>query len=123
MGCSSWFKTGIYDFYENGLEMVEYGGVKILMDKEGYWDITENCNDPRLEKYELIYATTFLRVPYDYIITYEMEVDPVYGLPTFFIKYNSQNCPFEEIVYGTRGDADKKEKRELFDKTKMRNLK
>ncbi len=123
VGCSSWFKTGIYDFYENGLEMVEYGGVKILMDKEGYWDITENCNDPRLEKYELIYATTFLRVPYDYIITYEMEVDPVYGLPTFFIKYNSQNCPFEEIVYGTRGDADKKEKRELFDKTKMRNLK
>jgi hypothetical protein len=122
-GCSSWFKTGIYDFYENGLEMIEYGGTKILMDQEGYWDIAETYNDPRLENYELTYATAFLRVPYDYIINYEMEVDPVYGLPTFYIKYNSQNCPFEEIVYGTRGDSDKKQKRKLFDKNKRRNLK
>lgn len=123
VGCSSWFKTSIYDFYENGLEMTEYGGVKILKDKEGYWDITEKYDDPRLQKYELIYATAFLRVPYDYIITYNMDVDPVYGLPTFFIKYNSRNCPFEEIVYGTRGDSNKKEKRKLFNKNKMRNLK
>jgi hypothetical protein len=122
-GCTSWFKVGIYDFYEKGLEFIQYGGTRILIDKEGYWDIVRSFDDPRKEKYQIENAMVYLRVPYDYIVKYDLNVDPVYGLPTFYIIYNNKNCPYEEIVYGTFGDAKKKEKRSLFDNHKMRNLK
>lgn len=123
VGCSSWFKAGLYDFYEKGIEFTQYGGSRVLFDKDGYWDLVKSFDDPREKKYQVENAVIYLRVPYDYIVKVDMNVDPVYGLPTFYIKYNSKNCPFEELVYGSWGNARKREKRKLFDKNKMKDLK
>lgn len=122
-GSRSWFKCSFYNFYENGLEFQAYGGVRILMDSNGYWEVINDLNDKRISKYELKYFSEFLRVPFNYIVKYDLEIDPVYGLPSFYIKYNSKNEAFEEIVYGINGDASKKQKRILLDKNKMTVLK
>jgi len=122
-GSSSWFKIGLWDFYENGLELLTFGGERIIMDENGYWEILEDSNDSRIEKYKLIRCSAFLKVPFNYIIKYDMEVDPFYGLPSFYLKYNSKNEAFEEITYGVLGNASEKKKRIIFDKNKMKKLK
>ncbi|MEP5341037.1 MAG: SMEK domain-containing protein [Algibacter sp.] len=122
-GSSSWFKIGLWDFYENGLELQAFGGERIIMDENGYWEILEDSNDSRIEKYKLLRCSIFLKVPFNYIIKYDMEVDPFYGLPSFYLKYNSRNEAFEEIIYGILGNTSKKRKREILDNSKMRKLK
>jgi len=101
---SSWFKGECWDFYDNGLELISLGGDAIF-DKDGNWDILNWRGDNREnnELYKTVSYTKFLRIPYEYIVTYDMEPDPYNSVPTIFVEYANDEMPYEEILYGVPG--------------------
>lgn len=119
VGSSTWFKAGLYDFYENGLELQAYGSQSIIFDSNDYWDIAvyDRINKYREKKYCI-----YLRIPYSQIIELDMDTDPFYGLPTLKVNYNNKHEPFEEIVYGLPGSFEKKMKRVLLSNEKRTKL-
>lgn len=121
---SSWFKGEFWDFYENGIELISGGG-KVLFDKNGNWDILNYDNDERdnNKNYKLINYHNYLRIPYDYIVQYDMEVDPYYGIPSIYVEYAKDGMPYEDILQGIGGSYELKQHRLLLDKQKRRKLK
>ncbi|MDB5228059.1 MAG: hypothetical protein JWN78_2252 [Bacteroidota bacterium] len=109
---STWFKGEFWDFYENGIELVTMGGHAIF-DKDGSWDILKWPEDNREsnEKYKKVYFTSFLRIPYEFIVDYDMDPDAYYCVPTIYVEYAKDGMPYEEILCGDIGYYDK-EKRE-----------
>ena len=106
---SSWFKGEFWNFYDNGIELISYGGTAIF-DKDGYWDLLNWRKDKREEneKYKKVNYHTFLRIPYEFIVDYDMEPEAYYGLPTIYVEYAKDDMPYEEILYGRAGHYDKK---------------
>ena len=126
---SSWFKGEFWDFYDNGIELISHGGTAIF-DKEGYWDILNWRKDKREEneKYTKVSYHTFLRIPYEFIVDYDMETDAYYGLPTIYVEYAKDDMPYEEILYGRAGYYDKQNPKNsyytyYFERDKRRKLK
>ena len=121
---SSWFKGEVWDFYDNGLELISMGG-RAIFDKDGFWDILDWKGDEREknENYEVINYHSFLRIPYDYIIEYDMDTDSYHGLPSIFVDYAKDGMPYEEILIGAGGIYRLKQYRWIFDEDKRRKLK
>ena len=126
---SSWFKGEVWDFYENGLELISHGGTSIF-DKNGYWDLLNWRKDKREvnEKYTKVSYDTFLRIPYEFIVDYDMEPDDYNGIPTIYVEYAKDDMPYEEILYGRGGYYDKQNPKDsyytyYFEKTKRKKLK
>jgi hypothetical protein len=123
-GISSWFKGEFWDFYDNGIELISQGG-RIIFDKEGCWDILNWENDDREhnQNYQTVNYHDYLRIPYDYIVQYDMETDPYYGIPSIYVEYAKDGMPYEDIVQGIGGSYDLKQMRHLLDRQKRRKLK
>ena len=121
---SSWFKGEFWDFYENGLELISMGGAAIF-DEKGNWDILDWRGDNRKnnEKFKTVPFHTFLRIPYEYIVEYDMETDPYYGIPSVYVQYLKEGMPYEEILYGQIGVYKLKRFTKYFDVKKRRKLK
>lgn len=130
---SSWFKGEFWDFYDNGIELISHGGTAIFVN-EGYWDILNWREDKREdkreenEKYTKVDYHTFLRIPYEFIVDYDMEPEAYYGLPTIYVEYAKDDMPYEEILFGRGGYYDKQNPKNsyytyYFEKDKRRKLK
>lgn len=125
---SSWFRGEFWDFYDNGLELVS-SGYYAIFNEEGHWDILD-LQDKRKSnsKYEKFIYYSFLRIPYEYIVDYDMEPDDYYGVPTIYVKYAKDGMPYEEILYGVMGHYNKEDESKsrltyYFDNDKRRKLK
>lgn len=126
---SSWFKGEFWDFYDNGIELISHGGTAIF-DKDGFWDILNWRKDKREEneKYTKVNYHSFLRIPYEFIVDYDMEPEAYYGLPTIYVEYAKDDMPYEEILLGRGGYYDKQNPKNsyytyYFEKDKRRKLK
>lgn len=121
---SSWFKGEFWDFYENGIELVSLGG-KAIFDKNGKWDLLDWKDDKRAENenYQVTNYHTYLRIPYDYIVEYDMETDPYHGIPSIYVKYEKDGMPYENILYGNGGSYRLKQMRYIFDENNREKLK
>jgi len=51
---------------------------------------------------------TFFKIPYDYIVDYDMEPDSYYSIPSIYVEYLKDGMPYEEIVYGEMGNSSLK---------------
>jgi len=107
---NSWFKINLWDFYHNGLELISRGGYAIF-DEEGYWDILDWQGDTRENnpKYKKTSFFRFPRIPYEYIVDYDIELDDYYDLPTIYVEYAKDGMPYEEILCGKTGYYDDKD--------------
>lgn len=125
---SSWFKGEFWDFYENGIEFISYGGDAIF-DINGNWDLLKMGIDSGVigKEYKVVPYDTFLRIPFEFIVDYDMEPDKYHGLPAIYVEYAKDGMPFEEILYGKGGHYVKSNPKEsyrtnYFDMTKRRKL-
>ncbi|WMJ72220.1 hypothetical protein RCC89_03435 [Cytophagaceae bacterium ABcell3] len=84
-------------------------GQEAIIDKDGNWDLLDRNGDDRINNanYKKIIINPFLRIPYDYIVDYDMEPDPYNAIPTLFVEYAKDGMPYEEIVYGYPGIFNK----------------
>lgn len=119
---SSWFKAEFWDFYENGIEFVSAGS-KVVINKDGSWKpidyFEKKTNYPESEFKNCV---CFLRIPYEYIIDFDMATDPYDGLPSLYVTYAKDGMPYENILYGEIGSFKSKKKRIIFDeKLKLSN--
>ena len=126
---NSWFKGEFWDFYDNGIELITHGG-EAIFDQDGNWDVLNFRGDEREKnsKYKKISYHTFLRIPYEYIVDYDMETDAYYGIPTIYVEYAKNDMPYEEILHGISGyyvadDISKSRLVYYFDNSKRINLK
>jgi hypothetical protein len=123
---SPWFKGEFWDFYENGLELISLGGSgEAIFDKRGKWDVLKWDDDTRRTNpdYTVVRCNQFLRIPYDYIVSLDMEVDQYYGYPSLYVEYLKDGMPYEEIVYGQAGVYDIKKLTYYFEKDMREKLK
>lgn len=105
----SWFKAKLWDFYDNGIELISMTCERVIFDNDGNWDILDSQVEHQLqtEKYRVENLSAFLRIPYDYIVAYDMEPDDYHGLPTIYVEYANNQSPFEEEVFGLVGFIDR----------------
>lgn len=121
---SNWFKADLWDFYDNGIEILGHGG-RAIFDNNGNWDILKWENDKRNDnsKYRIVPFNDFLRIPYDFIVEYDMDTDPYYGLPAIYVEYAKDGMPYEEIIHGIVGNCEKEITTYYFEKEKRKKLK
>ncbi|MEZ4939562.1 MAG: SMEK domain-containing protein [Saprospiraceae bacterium] len=126
---SSWFKGEFWDFYDNGLELVS-NGYYAIFDKNGSWDILDWKGDERENNpiYKKVSFHSFLRIPYDFIVDYDMEPDNYIGVPTIYVEYAKDGMPYEEILCGIMGHYNKEDESKsrltyYFDNEKRKKLK
>lgn len=101
---SGWIKSEFWNFYENGLELISMGG-DVIVDKNGYWDELNWREDNRRSNpdYTVKSFNFFVRIPFEYIVEYDMEPDAYYGVPTIYVEYANNGTPYEEVLYGFGG--------------------
>lgn len=106
---SSWIKGEFHNLYENGIELITHGGY-VLVDEEGNWDLMDWPKDKRENNpaYSKLSCHAFLRIPYEYIVDYDLDPDDYYSLPTIYVEYAKDGTPYEEIRYGRGGHYDEK---------------
>lgn len=120
---SPWFKGEPWNFYENGLELISMGGSAIF-DKSGYWDLLDSKDERESNSdYKIVRYDIFLRIPYDYIVDYDMEPDEYYGVPTIYVQYLKDGMPCEEILYGQAGIYERRQHTKIFEKDDRKKLK
>ncbi len=121
---SKWLKFDIWDFYDRGLEFIGTNGNEIIFDKDGYWDLVLEPEDPRKNdpKFNLVLARNFFRIPYDYIVDIDMDTDPYYGLPSLYVEYMNDGTPYEEIINGIPGSSRNQKLTHYFDESMKRIL-
>ena len=100
----SWMKGEIWDFYENGLEFIYQLSNNIIIEEDETWYLTEEYSD-KVSKGSCV----FMRIPYEYIVSYEMETDGYYGYPTLYVECANNGSPFEETIYGLIGYYNREE--------------
>ena len=122
---SSWYKGEFWDFYENGLELISMGGgSEAIFDKRGKWDVLHWDKDTRRDNpdYTVVRCNQFLRIPYDYIVSLDMETDQYYGIPSLYVEYLKDGMPYEEIVYGQAGVYELKKLTHYFESSMREKL-
>ena len=125
----SWFKTELWDFYDNGIELVSAITHKIIVDNEGNWDILDWKGDSRESNpnYQILVLHPFNRIPFEYIVDYDLELDSYNGAPSIFVEYAKDGMPYEETVFGDLGKYDKNDRmncrfRRIMDNNKRMTL-
>lgn len=104
-------------------------GGRAIFNEEGNWDILDGLDDERKNnrKYKQVPFHSFFRIPYEYIVDYDMEPDNYYGVPTIFVEYANEGTPYEEMLCGRMGrynqeDEDSSRTTYYFDDNKRRKL-
>ncbi|MFA0960311.1 SMEK domain-containing protein [Roseivirga sp. BDSF3-8] len=122
---SNWFKIDFWDLYDRGIEFIGMGGPTLIFDKNGYWDQLNWRGDKRENNpdYVKVEAWKFLRIPYDFIVAYDMEPDPYNSLPSIYVDYAKDGMPYDEILYGIPGSRKRKTYTEYFDNKMRKELK
>ena len=106
----TWNKNNLYDTYEYGLEFVDSMGQKIGFLADDKWFKIRHSD----ESFENIpgirtdHLHTFYRLPYDQIQLIDMETDEYYALPSLYITLQENGWPWESIVFGRMGNAEKR---------------
>ena len=98
-GPSGWFRTEVYNWYHNGLEVTTTrGGImaKIRWPKCGK---SVDSKDP--SDYDIIEVQldAFGQIPYEIIKDYDVDGDEYYRCPHLFCEYPCGTNPYEKIVY------------------------
>jgi hypothetical protein len=109
LGISSWFKAEVYNFYYNGLEVI-LGLKKCIIDENWNWDVVDQDDTERKEKYEVIKAYEIGRIPYDNIIEYDLDGDEFYIVPHLFCDFSINGMPYEEFTYYIVNENEKLKK-------------
>ncbi len=120
---STWFKCELYDFYENGIELITSLGAHAIFNTDGNWDLLD-FDDPRKEdtKYQRVTYHPFGRIPFEFIVKCDMQPDPYHGLPTLYVEYKNEGTPYEEMIYGIMGSYKEQRLTYYFDAEKRRKL-
>lgn len=109
---STWIKQGLWDLDDNGLIVLSLGGAtNAIINQHGNWDILESRADLRGENpnYKKVVVNSFARIPYEFIVNYDIEPDNYSGLPTIYVEYANNGTPYEEIIYGIMGNYNRKD--------------
>jgi hypothetical protein len=100
---SSWVREHFYDLSSEGVEiwLGAAMGTKIIMDKDGFWEILANYEDPRQE--DPIYKSARIMIigviPYFNIVDYRKNGDEIYNEPHLFCHFDFEGTPFSKIKY------------------------
>lgn len=118
---SSWFKTYLYDFYHNGIEVWLNAGIggKIIVDNQGQWEFLEDYYDNRQNDltYRVFQVKEIGRIPFYNIVDYMIEPDQFTDEPHIFCHFDFNGTPYERIYYKLAGNPkEKKIDLELDDK-------
>lgn len=107
----SWFKTFIYNTYHKGLEVWLNPGLtdKIIMDDQGYWEVLENRDDPRIENpiYRVLDSKMIGQIPYASIVDLKTGGDEYTSEPHIFCNFEFDGQPYENIYYKAFGNPEK----------------
>lgn len=98
LGISPWFKVEPHSFYHNGISVI-IGVTYIGINEDKTWDTIENLEEERKQYYTTCRAFTVGRIPYDNIITYDIDGDEYYNFPHIYCDFANNGSPYEEIVY------------------------
>lgn len=108
-GISRWFKTEPMHFYDNGFEVV-LSVERVIMDRNGKWDLLKSINDPRekSDNYRCIRVFWIGRIPFDNVVDYDLTPSGYGDGPRVFCRFcNSRGEPYEEeFVYMTIAGKD-----------------
>ncbi|MCK9639874.1 MAG: restriction endonuclease [Prolixibacteraceae bacterium] len=121
-GISDWFKVEIYDLYHNGIEIYLQGS-ELIIDENGNWDIVEEDNDYRKNKYKSLRVNTVGRIPFSNIMEFDFDGDNYYPMPHLYCKFNIDEMPYESFEYYTYGDSQKEFLPFHFEKNMRKDLK
>ncbi len=106
VGISDWFKVELYDLVHNGVEMYLHQS-KLIIDKNDNWDILEDENDERANKYDVLRVNTVGRIEYSNIVELDFDGDEYYPYPHLFCRFNIDEMPYGSIEHYTYGDSQK----------------
>lgn len=121
-GISDWFKVELYDLVHNGVEMYLHQS-KLIIDENDYWDILENENDERANKYVVLRVNTVGRIHYSNIVELDFDGDEYYPYPHLFCRFDIDEMPYGSIEYYTYGDSQKEIMLMHFEKRLRKKLK
>jgi SMEK domain-containing protein len=101
---SPWFSIEVWDFYDNGIELIRQGG-EIIIDENNNWDYLNIEGDERKKNknYKTLSYHIFLRIPFEFIVNYDLELDPIEDCPTLYVEYAKDGMPYEETINGLMG--------------------
>lgn len=123
---SQWFKTVLYDFYHNGIEvwLSAASGHKAIIDKNGYWDLLEDYHDPRQNdpRFTVKRVKIIAQIPFYSIVDYTIDGDEYNSEPHIFCKYQHNGNPYEKIYYRQYGLLKEKWYPYELDETKRKKL-
>lgn len=108
VGISPWFRIELYDFYHNGIE-VTIGIEKAIFNDNDEWDVVRYGEQPRKAKYNEANVFVIGRIPYEYIIEYDLNGDEYYNHPHIYCDFRNNGEPYEEIVYSLISKESKEE--------------
>jgi len=121
---SSWIKAEPWDFYDHGLE-IWFGGGYVLFDKEGNWDFVNRDGDKRLANSDYTKLTYhhYARIPYDFMVELDMDLDDYYALPSLYVEYAKDGMPYEKIIPAICGVWEQRRMRYDLPDDKRKDLK
>jgi hypothetical protein len=123
---SPWFKTPIFDFYHNGIDLWLNAamGQKAIIDENGFWELLENYDDPRQNdpKFKCHRVHIIGRVPFTSIVDYKLDGDEYSSEPHIFCKFEHDRTPYEKIYYRRLGYYKDRWYPSEFDMEKQRKL-
>jgi hypothetical protein len=99
-------------------------GGEAIFDKDGNWDVLNYKGDDRENNtnYKKVNYCYFQRIPFEYIVDYDMECDSYYGYPSIYVEYANEGTPYADTVYGTIGVYETKTLSRRFENDKRKKL-
>lgn len=91
---AGYFRTDVYDFYHNGLQVFTFPYKKTIKVKVGELHDGENVGTIEEMEVEVVGC-----VPFENIIAYDADGDEFYPYPHLFCDFPNGSDPFEDIIY------------------------
>jgi hypothetical protein len=96
---SSWFKVEVYGFYYNGIELI-LNIRQVARNAEGLWGLTKEALDVSVPSgFRKLNAFVLGRVPYRFMVDYDMLGDEYYNQPHLFCRFANGGKPYESVGY------------------------
>lgn len=94
----TWYKAGIHNFYEYGIEVRLPFIAQLVVNDEGRWNyLNDRSGKDVPEGVSIVHASVVHRIPYEYIVELEMEPDGYYGYPTLWLEFRDRKPYSEEL--------------------------
>lgn len=98
-GISSWFRIGLLDTYERGIQVgLRYGGLKKC---EGGYRFTDWVNGEESDETVLLLGD----IPFDSIAEVNLDGDSIYPYPHIYCHFDASGQPYERLWFGKRVDT------------------